>query len=211
MDESLTQIRHERSKKDFPGLKLEADEYVEFAFKRARVCLGLIFAGIALAVIVILLALLLTLLGQSMLDQMGRNFVYIILSALFAAAVITGVVALMLYHGNQLFITNKRVIQKVMDSPVANSTNIIDLASIEDASFHQKGIMPTFFHYGTLRLATVGDETTYTFKYSDISSDDLKAVTKLITSAKRKTHQHNTQTNDDSASTKATPAQNDGE
>ena len=184
MDKTLTETRHERSEKDFPGLSLEKDEYVEFAFKRAKVCLALIFGGLAVAIIVILLALLLTLLGQSMLDQMGRNFMYIILAALFAAALVVSVVAVMIYHGNQLFITNKRVIQKVMESPVSNSLNVIDLSSVEDASFHQNGILPTLFHYGTLRLATVGDETTYTFKYSDISSDDLRAVTKLISDAK---------------------------
>ena len=33
MDEGLAKIRHARSTKDFPYLKLEDDEYVEFAFK----------------------------------------------------------------------------------------------------------------------------------------------------------------------------------
>ena len=186
MDESLTQIRHERSRKDFPYLRLEEDEYVEFAFKRARVCLFMILGGVTLAIIIILLAFLLAILGQSMLDEMGVNFMYIILSSLLAAAVLIGIVAIMIYHGNKLFITNKHVIQMIMASPVSNSINMIDLSSVEDASFHQNGILQTFFHYGTLRLATVGDETTYTFKYSDISTEDLKAVSKLITSAKKK-------------------------
>ena len=35
MDEGLAKIRHDRSKKDFPFLKLDDDEYVEFAFSRA--------------------------------------------------------------------------------------------------------------------------------------------------------------------------------
>ena len=187
MNESLTKIRHERSKKDFPNLKLEDDEYVEFAFKRARICLLMIIGGTAVAVIVILLGLLLALLGQSMLDEMGKNFVFIIIFTLLAAAVLIGVIALMIYNGNKLFVTNKHVIQHIMNSPVSNSVNMIDLSSVEDASFHQNGVLQTFLNYGTLRLATVGDETTYTFKYSDISSEDLKGVTKLITNAK-KTH-----------------------
>ena len=185
MDESLTKIRHERSKKDFPGLKLEDGEYVEFAFKRARICLLAILVGIAISVIVILLGFLLALMGQSMLDDMGRSFVFIILATLLATAVLAGIVAIMIYQGNRLFITNRRVTQMIMNSPVSKSINTIDLVSIEDASFHQNGILQTFLHYGTLRLATVGDETTYTFKYSDVSSTDLKAVTKLITDAKK--------------------------
>jgi hypothetical protein len=31
----------------------------------------------------------------------------------------------------------------------------------------------------------VGDETTYTFKYSDISPEQLKAVSKMVTEAKK--------------------------
>ena len=32
MEESLTKIRHDRSKKDFPEMKLDDDEYVEFLY-----------------------------------------------------------------------------------------------------------------------------------------------------------------------------------
>ena len=185
MDENLTKIRHDRSAKDFPFLNLEEDEYVEFAFKRATIVLMMILGGTALGLIVVLSLFLFTLMRQSMLDEMGRNFLFIILSALLAAAVIIGLIAIVIYRGNRLFVTNQHVIQMIMTSPVSSSINIIDLASVEDASFRQDGIMQNLFHYGTLRLATVGDETTYTFKYSDISSGDLKEVTELITKAKK--------------------------
>ena len=185
MDKSLVKIRHERSRKDFPGLRLEDDEYVEFAFKRARICLLMILAGVSFGLIVVLLAFLLVLAGQSVIDEMGKNYLFIILFTVLAVAIISGVIALMVYRGNKLFITNKRVIQMVMASPVVNSVNIIDLSSVEDASYRQNSILENIFHYGTLRLSTVGDETTYTFKYSDITGEDLKAVTKLISDAKK--------------------------
>ena len=185
MDTNLAKIRHERSLKDFPFLKLEDDEYVEFAFSKAKICLLMILGGIAGGLILILLAFLLVLLGQQMIDEMGRHFLFIILFALLAAAVIIGLIALRIYRGNRLFITNKHVIQMVMDSLVSDSINVIDLGSVEDASFRQDSLMQKIFHYGTFRLSTVGDETTYTFKYSDISSADLEAVIKLITEAKK--------------------------
>lgn len=184
MDESLARIRHDRSKKDFPGLKLEEDEYVEFFFRRAKICLLLIWGGVFFGLVAILLAFLLVLMGQSMIDEMGKNFLFIILFTLLAAALIIGTLALKIYNGNKLYITNKHVIQMIMNSPVSTSINIIDLSSIEDASFRQGNILQKLFHYGTLRLATVGDETTYTFPYSDISPSDLRAVTDLITAAK---------------------------
>ncbi len=186
MDENLAKIRHERSKKDFPGLSLEEGEYVEFAFSRAKICLLLILGGMAFGIIVVLLAFLTALLGQEMIDEMGRKFLFIILLALLAAAVIMGMVALMTYRGNKIYVTNRRVIQLVMNSLVSSSKNVIDLPSVEDVSFRQDGILQRLLGFGTLRLATVGDETTYTFKYSDISPSDLEAVSELVSDAKKK-------------------------
>lgn len=186
MDENLAKIRHERSKKDFPGLSLEDGEYVEFAFSRAKICLLLILGGMAFGIIVVLLAFLTALLGQEMIDEMGRKFLFIILLALLAAAVIMGMVALMTYRGNKLYVTNRRVIQLVMNSLVSSSKNVIDLPSVEDVSFRQDGILQRLLGFGTLRLATVGDETTYTFKYSDISPSDLEAMSELVSDAKKK-------------------------
>ena len=186
MDKSLAKIRHERSKKDFPGLKLEEDEYVEFAFKRAKICLLMIWGCTLMGLITALLAVLLVLIWQPSMDEMGSNFLFIILLALVAVILISGAIASMIYHGNRLFITNKHAIQMIMTSPTSNSINIIDLSSIEDASFRQDGLLEKMFNYGTLRLSTVGDETTYTFKYSDIRGEDLKTITELISDAKKK-------------------------
>ncbi|MDO4612299.1 MAG: PH domain-containing protein [Candidatus Saccharibacteria bacterium] len=185
MDEGLVKIRHDRSVKDFPFLNLADDEYVEYAFKRAKICLFLIYAGVLAGMIAILVAFFLISMGAAGLDSMGQNFMYIILTTLLVVVVITGIFATMVYRGNKLFITNKRVIQKVMISPVASSTNMVDLTSVEDVSYSQSGLMQMMFHYGTFRLSTVGDETTYTFKYSDISGDDLKMISKLVTSVKK--------------------------
>ena len=186
MDEGLVKIRNERSRKDFPFLKLEDDEYVEFAFSRAKICLFMIIGGVALGLAAILFAFLVVLMGQDTLDEMGRNFLYVILMCLVLAAFLIGLVAFVVYRGNKLFITNKHVIQMVMKSPVATSLNMIDLASVEDASFHQNGLLQKLFKYGTLRLATVGDETTYTFEYSDVTPDQVRAISKLVTDAKQR-------------------------
>ncbi|MBR3324339.1 hypothetical protein IKG24_02300 [Candidatus Saccharibacteria bacterium] len=184
MDEGLVKIRHERSVKDFPFLKLEDNEYVEFAFKRAKIWLNLILGSLAAGLIFILLAFLLVLMGQESLDSIGTSFLYIILGSLLAAVVIAGLFTIIVYKGNKLFITNRHVIQMTMVSPLANSLNMIDLSSIEDTSFSQNGILQKVFGYGTFRLSTVGEETTYTFKNSDITQEELKAVAKLITTAK---------------------------
>ena len=185
MDEGLIKIRHARSTKDFPNLKLEDDEYVEFAFKRAKVCLLAIIGAVAIGLALILIGLLFVVINQNAIDDMGKNFLFIILAALVAVAVLAGAIATMIYNGNRLFITNKHVIQMIMTSPMSTSVNVIDLQSVEDASYRQDGLLQKLFNYGTFRLSTVGEETTYTFPYSDIKSSELKAVSKLITEAKK--------------------------
>ena len=185
MDENLAKIRHERSKKDFPGLKLDEGEYVEFFFRRAKIVLKLIWGATFTGLVLVLVGFLLVLSVQDSIDEMGRRFLFIILFALLAAAVIIWILALKIYNGNKLYITNKHVTQMVMNSPVSTSINIIDLKAVEDASFHQKNLFQKMFHYGTLRLSTVGDETTYTFPFSDITPDQLRAVTELISAAKK--------------------------
>ena len=185
MDENLAKIRHERSVKDFPGVSFRDDEYVEYAFSRAKICHWGILIATFVGLVMILLAFLFVLLAQEQLDDMGRRFLFIVLFALLGAAIIICLVATKIYNGNRLFITNKRAIQLIMNTIVSSSVNVIDLSSIEDASFRQDTIIQRLFHYGTLRLATVGDETTYTFKYSDISPEELKGVSRLISIAKK--------------------------
>ena len=140
MDESLVKIRHERSKRDFPGVEFRDDEYVEYVFLRSKACLLGIMISMVCGLIVVLLAFLFVLLGQDRIDDMGKRFLFIILSSLLAAAIIIGIVALKIHRGNRLFVTNRRVIQLVMNTLVSNSVNVIDLSSIEDASFRQDTI-----------------------------------------------------------------------
>lgn len=185
MDESLANIRHERSKKDFPALKLEDGEYVEFAFSRAKICYLLIWgcvAGVAVLITALFMFLFMT---QPEVNTMGNNFMAFLVITIIAFAFIAGLIATKVFSCNKLFITNRRAIQFTMVSPVVTSKNVIDLSSIEDASFRQTGIIQKILKIGTLRLSTIGDETTYTLQYVDvIGGDELNSITKLIRSNK---------------------------
>ena len=185
MDESLANIRHERSKKDFPAVKLEDGEYVEFAFSRAKICYLLIWgcvAGVAVLITALFMFLFMT---QPEINTMGNNFLAFLVITIIAFAFIAGLIATKVFSCNKLFITNRRAIQFIMVSPVVTSKNVIDLSSIEDASFRQTSIIQKLFKIGTLRLSTVGDETTYTLQYVEvIGGDELNSITKLIRSNK---------------------------
>lgn len=188
MDENLANIRHERSKKDFPALKLEDGEYVEFAFSRAKICYALIWGGvIGVSVLITLLFLIVSATNQADFNNvMGNNFLTLILTVIIAVAVLTGLIMTKIFSCNKMYITNRRAIQYIMISPVVTSKNVIDLSSIEDASFRQTSLLQKLLKIGTLRLSTVGDETTYTLQYVDVlGGDELNSITKLIRNNKK--------------------------
>jgi hypothetical protein len=83
-------------------------------------------------------------------------------------------------NANHTYVTNRRVIQKSRSSIFANSTNIIELRRIEDVSFHQNSLIDHLCRFGTLRMSTVGDETTYTLKYVDTRHDEVKTISHLV-------------------------------
>ena len=58
--------------------------------------------------------------------------------------------------------------------------NVIDLVSVEDVSFKQSGLFEHLFEVGTLRMSTIGDETTYIFKYLDTPTDELEIITHYV-------------------------------
>lgn len=186
MEQSLNNIRHERSKKDFPKLKLEDDEYVEIAIARVAMSYMMLWCGIIAGIILIMIAYLIVLTKLPTVDETGKSAMGFFALIISIVLLILGLAETYVFNGNKMYITNKRVTQFMMISPVASSVNIIDLSSIEDVSFRQAGLIQKLFHFGTLRLSTVGDETTYTFPYTNISSAEVARIVKLVNDDREK-------------------------
>ena len=189
MKSSLVRIRHARSKKDFPFLSLEEGEYVELAITRSKVGLILIW------VVVILAIVLLGITGATIIGSISREnvitsqsmrYFWLLLGVLFTFLILLGLGLSKVYTDNKLFITNKRVFHYDVQSLFAKSVNIIDLSRIEDVSFKQKNIIDHVFSLGTIRMSTVGDETTYTFSYVDTPTDEIELIAHLIQQIKKK-------------------------
>lgn len=150
---------------------------------------GVIFSLVFLTIITVLIPSAAKNIGDQLLfsfDPASISYLYLILGILCLVVFLTGVVASFVYKNNYLYVTNKRLIHLCTDSLFSSSTNVIDLESIEDVSFHQKGIMQHIFSIGTIRLSTMGDETTYTFKYVDTPTDELAKITHLVHTEKQK-------------------------
>lgn len=180
----LLKLRRARSRKDFPNIKLEENEYVVLKIKRSEVVPILTWAGVAFTAIFFIT--LNILISKTMtnsvfaMDAMSRGFFSIVIDVVFGVIVIAALIGLNVYSNNRLFVTNKRIIQQAQASLFSSSTNVIDLVSIEDVSFKQSGIWEHLIKVGTLRMSTIGEETTYTFKYVDTPIDELETITHLV-------------------------------
>lgn len=189
MKQDLLKVHHARSKKDFPELMLKDDEYVALVVYRSKLGLTWIWGLAALAIFLITFAMVLVTIsssGQStgLLNSNSMPYLYLIIIVLFGAIILMASVATRVYKGNRLYVTNKRLIHYEQASLTAKSVNTIDLVSVEDVSFKQKGLVDQIFQIGTLRMSTVGDETTYTFKYAAKPTDEIETISYLIHVAK---------------------------
>lgn len=154
------------SRKKYPFLNLSEGEYVILAVRRHPIGLVAPIGGTVLALMLIF-GLTAVYTGMTManpnLPAVGDVMLIAILFALLVT--IFGYFATWIYIQNKFFLTNESVVQEIQSSLFAKREQTVSLGSIEDASFKQTNFIQTFFHYGTLRLSTEGDETTYRFQY----------------------------------------------
>lgn len=162
-----TRRKHQESVEQFPWLNLSQHEYVISAVTRHSIGLWMpiIFSlfGIGLAAVFMFCY-------PDMAERIGlplsaHNQVIVICTLVMMLFAIGGYVAVWVYTQNRFFLTNESVIQEIQLSLFSKREQTVSLGNIEDASFSQKGILQTFFNYGSIRLSTEGDETTYRFQY----------------------------------------------
>ena len=165
------------------GISLEAGERIVLEIKRTKIIPILIFAGACLASILLFALYILINAGNSfvfVLDASGRAFFLLVIAIVLGTVWIATLISLNVYTTNKLFVTNKRLIQRVANSLFDTAMNVIDLVSVEDVSFKQSGLFEHLFEVGTLRMSTIGDETTYIFKYLDTPTDELEIITHYV-------------------------------
>ncbi|MDO4219632.1 MAG: PH domain-containing protein [Candidatus Saccharibacteria bacterium] len=186
MKKELAQVKHARSAKDFPEIDLEENEYVVLHIKRAPVGVAMIWIVVGLMIFVLSLALI-TLSNNNVLENTmfvinsaSLHYLRLAILTIYAIVIFAGFVGQSIYNQNQMYITNLRAVQKQRTSLFANSTNIIKLSRIEDVSWRQKSLFDHVFNIGTLRMSTVGEETTYTFPWLATPQDEVKIISHLV-------------------------------
>lgn len=158
---------HDESVKSYPHLNLSEGEFVVLDVKRHPI--GLLLPVLATSVVLLTLMVVLIVYpadasGDALaLPSYGTAFMVIFL--MMALVGVGGAIAVWVYLQNQFYMTNESVIQEIQHSLFSRHEQTVSLGSIEDASFKQSGILQTALNYGTVRLSTEGEETTYRFSY----------------------------------------------
>ena len=203
MKKELEKLRNARSAKNaqsakkFPNIDLQEDEHIVLSMTRTK--LGLLGIWLFTAIIIILLSTILVVVANNsfvigflnMVGSESTKYLYIIVGLAYFIIIMTAIVSHIVYYDNKMFVTNKRAIQQIRTSLFSGSMNIIDLQRIEDVSFKQNGFFDTVFNVGTLRMSTVGDETTYTFELLDTPHDEVAIISKLVTDSHKKAKDSN--------------------
>jgi hypothetical protein len=156
--------KHEDSVAKHPTLNLSKGEYIISEVRRHWIgLLGSIVAGGFLVFLVFA--------GLAMYPMLvpGGNppFDALLMPALLLLVLIglgTYIVA-WVYLNNKFFLTNESVVQEIQTSLFAHNEQTVSLGNIEDASYTQTGMLQLLLNYGSIRLSTQGDETTYRFQY----------------------------------------------
>ena len=162
-----TKRRHDDSLKQFPSLNLSDHEYIISAIRRHPIGMfaPLIATALSLSMMFILIfnyPFISELLGLPMSTYGSVLTIGILLAILFMAG---GYLAVWVYMNNRFFLTNESVIQEIQLSVFVHKEQTVSLMNIEDASYSQKGPLQVLLNYGSIRLSTEGEETTYRFDY----------------------------------------------
>lgn len=176
--------KHESSVKEFPYLNLSEGEYVVSAIKRHPIGLLGIWGVVAVAIALLIGGMFLTMSSSSdmssFLPAESLPSLAMIFLGLIVLMFLGGVLATVIYEGNRFFLTNESVTQHIQVSLFAKKEQSISLANIEDASFTQQGILQHMIGYGSLRLSTEGDETTYRFSFVENPSRQVALLNNAV-------------------------------
>lgn len=162
------QQRSKDSLKKYPHLNLSKGEFVILDVKRHPI--GMFLPIAATSVLLFSLIAVLIFYPDSSASGMATSlpsYDQILLPVLLLMILVGlgGAIALWVYLQNHFYMTNESVIQEIQQGLFARHEQTVSLGSIEDASFKQTGILQTMLNYGTVRLSTEGEETTYKFAY----------------------------------------------
>lgn len=181
------QAKHEESKRDYPFLNLSEGEYVILNIQRHPIGL---FIPIGMGAFIITMLLSFLILYPSFITEFNQDTLPgfgIVALCIIPVGLLVGLfsyIAVWVYLRNQFFLTNESIIQEIQHSLFSRHEQTVSLGSIEDVSFRQNGVLQALFNYGSIRLSTEGEETTYQFYYVANPKEQIATLNNAVESFK---------------------------
>lgn len=183
-----TKMRHDRSVNDFPEIDLDDDEYVEVSLSRHPIGIGMIWLGEAVAAAACLALWVFLMSSSSSLtinfDSSAKFYISVVIFGLLGLMLVFGWAGTYVYKNNKFIVTNKRVIQRITSGLFHRSFQTIDIESIEDISYSQSNIFQQMLNYGSIRMSTIGDESTYSLSYVVDPASQISTISKIVSKIK---------------------------
>lgn len=168
------EARHQESKRKYPQLSLSAGEYVIEEVRRHPIGLLSIWLLTIFLCVLVLAGLSLYGLNKDFIAQTimvqasslpSAALLFVPALILIAFFMLGGALATYVYEGNKFYITSESVVQFVQTGIFSTKQQTVNLINVEDASSEQNGPLEQILNYGTLKLSTQGEETTYHFQF----------------------------------------------
>ncbi len=177
-----TRQRHEESKRRFPWLNLSDHEYVINAIPRHGIGMWTPIGITTLAVALVFVTIFSygDIAASFNLPLASFGIITILGLLLVAAFLIGGYLAIWVYINNRFFLTNESVIQEIQTTIFSKREQTVSLMNVEDASYSQKGPLQHILNYGSIRLSTEGEETTYRFDYVASPKDQIAILNNAV-------------------------------
>ncbi len=162
-----TKKRHDESRRLYPTLNISEHEYVISAIRRHPIGMILPLIAMCFALVTLFVMMFNFPAIADVVGLPGHSYGVVMLMGILVSilVLIGGYLATWVYMNNRFFLTNESVIQEIQISVFSRREQTVSLVNIEDASFHQRGPLQAMLDYGSIRLSTEGEETTYRFDY----------------------------------------------
>ena len=185
-DPRVIKTRHEQSIKTYPDITVDEDEYVVLSMRRHSLgyLLNIIFSAF-IGVLLISAWIIICFMPNPL--PIPVNFkpqISLIFGSITLLLIILTYVNYVVYRANRFVITNERAIQWILNTIMSQKKQVINLESIEDISYSREGILQHLFDYGTVKLSTVGDESTYTFPFSPNPDKKAEFLSDIVEAAR---------------------------
>lgn len=188
-------LRHERSKKAFPNVHLDDGDFVIGVIRRNMIGLLVPFiTGMFLVSVAFFFLFNYDLIAKSLqlTGTIAQPITILLPVIIFVLLVIIGeYIVYFIYSNNTFILTNDNIIQNIQTGLFSKSEHIVSLDNVEDASFSQDGVIQQLLNYGSIRLSTVGNETTYRFTYVSNPKEQITTLHHAIEDFKDRHVLHN--------------------